>query len=219
MKEPLIHAVLDVAERHLITGMKDLGGGGLSCVVGEMALSAGFGAEVDLSKVHLKEEGMAPWEIWISESQERMMLSVKEEDLQAVPLTVPTLSMAERERSAIENVVDLPRRTPGMVVSTNTLLAQPYIRGIGSEIIGVGGDSSVATHYDGVYMSRPESALVDYFDVERVETLKGPQGTLYGRNATGGTINVAGDLPEQGRSAAFLQLKRLPAAPILKNEM
>ncbi len=83
-KEPLIHAVLDVAEKKLITGMKDLGGGGLSCVVGEMALSAGYGAKVELEKVHLKEEGMEPWEIWISESQERMMLSVPEENIREV---------------------------------------------------------------------------------------------------------------------------------------
>ena len=56
--------------------MKDLGGGGLSCVVGEMALAGGFGATVDLEKVPLKEEGLQPWEIWVSESQERMMLAV-----------------------------------------------------------------------------------------------------------------------------------------------
>jgi len=76
MKEPVIHAVLEANERGLVNGMKDLGGGGLSCVVGEIALAGGCGAEVDLSKVPLKEEGLAPWEIWVSESQERMMLSV-----------------------------------------------------------------------------------------------------------------------------------------------
>ncbi len=76
MKEPLIHACLEVVEKGYLTGMKDLGGGGLSCVIGEMALAAGFGAEVWLDKVPLKEEGMAPWEIWVSESQERMMLTV-----------------------------------------------------------------------------------------------------------------------------------------------
>ncbi len=76
IKEPLIHACLEIVEKGLLTGMKDLGGGGLSCVIGEMALSAGFGAEVWLDKVPLKEEGMAPWEIWVSESQERMMLTV-----------------------------------------------------------------------------------------------------------------------------------------------
>jgi phosphoribosylformylglycinamidine synthase len=77
IKEPIIHACLEIVEKELLTGMKDLGGGGLSCVVGEMALSAGFGAEVHLEKVLLKEENMAPWEIWVSESQERMMVTVE----------------------------------------------------------------------------------------------------------------------------------------------
>ncbi|HUU07680.1 MAG TPA: phosphoribosylformylglycinamidine synthase subunit PurL [Thermoplasmata archaeon] len=76
MKEPVMHAVLEANEKGLVNGMKDLGGGGLSCVVGEIALAGGCGAEVDLGKVPLKEEGLAPWEIWVSESQERMMLSV-----------------------------------------------------------------------------------------------------------------------------------------------
>ena len=84
MKEPLIHACLEVVEKGLLTGMKDLGGGGLSCVVGEMSLAAGCGAEVWLEKVPLKEKDMAPWEIWISESQERMMLTVKPQHVDEV---------------------------------------------------------------------------------------------------------------------------------------
>jgi phosphoribosylformylglycinamidine synthase len=84
MKEPVIHAVLDANEKGLVNGMKDLGGGGLSCVVGEIALAGGCGAEVDLSKVPLKEEGLAPWEIWVSESQERMMLSVSPKNVDEV---------------------------------------------------------------------------------------------------------------------------------------
>ena len=84
MKEPLIHAVLEVGRRKLITGMKDLGGGGLSCVCGELAFAAGFGVEVRLDRVPLKEEGLAPWEIWVSESQERMMLAVTDDNLDEV---------------------------------------------------------------------------------------------------------------------------------------
>jgi phosphoribosylformylglycinamidine synthase len=84
MKEPVIHAVLEANDRGLVNGMKDLGGGGLSCVVGEIALAGGCGAEVDLSKVPLKEEGLAPWEIWVSESQERMMLSVSPRNVDEV---------------------------------------------------------------------------------------------------------------------------------------
>jgi phosphoribosylformylglycinamidine synthase len=83
-KEPVMHACFEVNAKHLITGMKDLGGGGLSCVVGEMALEAGCGADVDLEKVPLKEPGLAPWEIWVSESQERMMCTCKPENVEKV---------------------------------------------------------------------------------------------------------------------------------------
>jgi phosphoribosylformylglycinamidine synthase len=84
MKEPLIHACLEANKKGLLRGMKDLGGGGLSCVTGEIALAGGVGAEVDISRVPLKEEGLEPWEIWVSESQERMMLAVAPEDVEAV---------------------------------------------------------------------------------------------------------------------------------------
>jgi phosphoribosylformylglycinamidine synthase len=83
-KEPLIHACLEANTKKLLNGMKDLGGGGLSCVVGEMAHAGGFGAKVNLEKVLLKEKGMKPWEIWVSESQERMMLAVSKENLKEV---------------------------------------------------------------------------------------------------------------------------------------
>jgi phosphoribosylformylglycinamidine synthase len=84
VKEPLIHACLEANEKGLLTGMKDLGGGGLSCVIGEMALAGGFGAEVHLERVPLKEKEIKPWEIWVSESQERMMLSVRPENVDEV---------------------------------------------------------------------------------------------------------------------------------------
>ncbi len=90
-KEPLIHACLEVNSRGLVHGMKDLGGGGLSCVVGEMALSGGCGAIVHLERVPLKEEGLAPWEIWVSESQERMMIAAAKEDVKAHPRGVRSL--------------------------------------------------------------------------------------------------------------------------------
>ena len=83
-KEPLIHAVLECNEKNLIEGMKDMGGGGLSCAASEMAHAGGLGAEIWLDKVPLREANMKPWEIWISESQERMLLSVKEENVDRV---------------------------------------------------------------------------------------------------------------------------------------
>jgi phosphoribosylformylglycinamidine synthase subunit PurL len=83
-KEPVLHVTRECITRGLLNGLKDLGGGGLSCVVGEMALAAGLGADVDLSKVLLKVPAMAPWEIWVSESQERMMFAVSDANLEEV---------------------------------------------------------------------------------------------------------------------------------------
>jgi len=83
-KEPLIHACLECNEKGLVIGMKDMGGGGLSCVCSEIAYEGGYGAEVYLDKVPLREENMEPWEIWVSESQERMLLVVKPDDVDRV---------------------------------------------------------------------------------------------------------------------------------------
>ena len=83
-KEPVIHATLECNKKGLLEGLKDFGGGGLSCVCGELAYSAGFGAEIHLDDVPLKEEGLSPWEIWVSESQERMMFLVDPKNVDKV---------------------------------------------------------------------------------------------------------------------------------------
>ncbi len=83
-KEPVIHVTLECNRKGLLEGLKDFGGGGLSCVCGELAYDAGFGAEIRLDDVPLKEEGLAPWEIWVSESQERMMFLVSTENVDKV---------------------------------------------------------------------------------------------------------------------------------------
>ena len=127
LKEPLIQACVESAQAGLLDGLKDLGGGGLSCVIGEMALAGGFGAEVDLEKVPLKEKGLAPWEIWVSESQERMMLAVRPEnvdsvlrifDLYDVPATVigrviPEKVCRVRYQGTVVLEMDLPFYTGG----------------------------------------------------------------------------------------------------------
>ncbi len=83
-KEPVIHVTLECNRKGLLEGLKDFGGGGLSCVCGELAYDAGFGAEIHLDNVPLKEEGLYPWEIWVSESQERMMFLVTPENVEKV---------------------------------------------------------------------------------------------------------------------------------------
>ena len=83
-KEPVIHACLECNRKGLLEGFKDFGGGGLSCVSGELAYSANMGAEIHLDNVPLKEEGLKPWEIWVSESQERMMMLVAPKNVEQV---------------------------------------------------------------------------------------------------------------------------------------
>ena len=96
MKEPLIQACLAAFEAGLVRGLKDLGGGGVATAFGELAHAGGFGMRLDLARVPLREEGLRPWEVWVSESQERMALDVRPRDVarvaeifreQDVPLT------------------------------------------------------------------------------------------------------------------------------------
>jgi len=80
-EEKLTRAIMEVRDRGLGSAVTDLGGGGLSCAIGEMAHRFHLGVTVKLDKVPLKYTGMTPWEIWVSESQERMLLSVRDENL------------------------------------------------------------------------------------------------------------------------------------------
>ena len=83
-KEPLMHAISEANEKGLISGMKDLGGGGLSCAVSEMSHAGGCGADVHLERVKLKEEGLDGWEIWVSESQERFLIAVSRDNVEGL---------------------------------------------------------------------------------------------------------------------------------------
>ena len=80
-EEALTHAVLEATEAGILDGMKDLGGGGLSSAVGELCYAGGLSAVVSLDRVPLKEVDMQPWEIWVSESQERMLMAISEKNL------------------------------------------------------------------------------------------------------------------------------------------
>ncbi len=83
LKQPLIRASLEAFERGLVAGLKDLGGGGLATASGELVHAAGLGSEIELDRVPLREEGLRPWEVWISESQERMLYDLRPRDLDA----------------------------------------------------------------------------------------------------------------------------------------
>ena len=116
-------------------------------------------------------------------------------DAQALPMAVSVLPGAELERLRVRTVEDLAGLAPSVTFSQNTGFAQLTIRGIGTNAVFAGSDPSSAVYFDGVYVARPAMVLADFMDIERVEVLRGPQGTLYGRNAVGGALNVITKLP------------------------
>lgn len=114
--------------------------------------------------------------------------------LPEVPISIKALSGDTLEAAGIRTTEQLSDLTPGLLVQ-RSVVGKISIRGIGNENCTIAGDPGVAVHSDGVYVARPAAGLFDLFDVERVEVLRGPQGTLYGRNATGGVINILPNRP------------------------
>ena len=114
--------------------------------------------------------------------------------LQDTPISITAISGDSLARSAIYDTEALSYSVPGLVIQRD-VIGKVVIRGIGTENFSVGGDPGVAVNLDNAYVARSSVAIFDFFDVERVEVLRGPQGTLYGRNATGGVINVISRAP------------------------
>lgn len=117
------------------------------------------------------------------------------ESVQDVPISIVAVTGDELARTGQTDFLNFAGRTPTLQYSQAGGEAQIYIRGIGSNLLAVGSDPSVAIHLDGVYLGRPNMGLNQFLDVDRVEVLRGPQGTLYGRNATGGSINIISKQP------------------------
>ncbi len=119
----------------------------------------------------------------------------RETTLQDTPISIAAFSGADLEKGGVVSTESLSAITPGLVVQKE-VIGKVVIRGVGTENFSVGSDPGVAIHQDGVYLARSSVSVFDFFDTERVEILRGPQGTLYGRNATGGVINIISQKPQ-----------------------
>ena len=122
------------------------------------------------------------------------------EDLQSVPLTVSAISAQDAERMGVTDTSSLTAAVPGLDFSRQANAATPFIRGVGATSSLIGNEASVATYVDGVYISAPQAALFTLNNIEHIEVDKGPQGTLFGRNATGGVVQVNTRDPSQDSS-------------------
>ena len=119
------------------------------------------------------------------------------ESVNRVPIAISVLSPAKLIASGITSTQKIEIATPGLVFGNTNGFAQIYVRGIGTDLIVPGQEAPVAFYLDGVYLPFQASQLQELGDVERIEVLKGPQGTLYGRNTTGGAINIISREPTQ----------------------
>jgi iron complex outermembrane recepter protein len=130
----------------------------------------------------------------------------REETLQDVPIAVSAFTAQSLYNQNVQNLGDLQGKVPDMQVyaarGSNTTLTA-YIRGIGQADPTWGFDPAVGIYLDDVYLARPQGTLLDVFDVDRIEVLRGPQGTLYGKNTIGGAIKyVSKPLPTKTEGSA-----------------
>ena len=118
------------------------------------------------------------------------------QNIQDVPITMNVFGAEQVEQARIVEVSDVANRTVGLNFDAfPASQPRPAVRGIGSSDRGAAGDPSTAVFIDEIYMGRPAAVAFDAFDVERIEVLKGPQGTLWGKNVVGGALHVVNRRP------------------------
>lgn len=126
----------------------------------------------------------------------------RSENVQNVPIAITAIGSEALSQAGIDDTRTLQLAVPALNYASDSGFAQPFLRGIGSDINVPGAEPSVATFIDGVYVAQQQGQIVDLLGTDRVEVLAGPQGTLYGRNASGGAINVYTLTPSQTPEAA-----------------
>ena len=133
---------------------------------------------------------------------ETVMVTARErvEDLQKVPLSIAAYTADDLEAQSIERLSELGQVTPnflyGQKIQSGSSAGQIYIRGIGQQDTNVQFSPGVGIYVDGVYLGRAQANDLDMADVERVEVLYGPQGTLFGKNSDGGALNIVTRKPD-----------------------
>lgn len=114
----------------------------------------------------------------------------RSENLQDVPINISAVTASSLAAAGSYNVTDLEKIAPGLQIYQTATAVLPFIRGVGSNLATSGFENSVVIYLDGIYQGNKLGNAFDLANIERIEVLKGPQGTLFGRNATGGAISI-----------------------------
>lgn len=127
----------------------------------------------------------------------------REESLQRVPIAISALTSTELKNANITSGVDLGKVVPSLQLHLEAGTVTTTLRGVGSAATPIGNEASVALYIDGIYYPRLAPVMFLLNNIDRVEVLKGPQGTLFGRNSSGGLINVVTRSPKPGQETVF----------------
>jgi iron complex outermembrane receptor protein len=127
----------------------------------------------------------------------------REQSLQEVPIAVTAITSNALDRAGVSETGQLTQLTPSLSMTRTNIQVTPFIRGIGTTNAAPGNEMAVATYIDGVYLLSAQASLFTFNNIERIEVLRGPQGTLFGRNATGGLIQIVTKDPTHTPSGHF----------------
>jgi iron complex outermembrane receptor protein len=127
----------------------------------------------------------------------------RSENLQSIPIAISAISGSQLQSAGITDTLDLAPAFPGLNMSYGNDAIQPHLRGVGSSAAGAGVENPVAIYVDGVYYGNQFGVPHDLFNISQISVLYGPQGTLFGRNATGGVIQMTSRDPSQTSEGIF----------------
>jgi len=114
----------------------------------------------------------------------------RSERLQDVPIAIGAISASAAAAKGINDTASIQAMVPGLVINRTANEGNIFIRGVGTNLFGPSSEQTVAVYVDNVYYASPEANLFSFNNIERIEVLKGPQGTLFGRNTTGGVVHI-----------------------------
>jgi len=128
----------------------------------------------------------------------------RRENIQDVPIAISAITASDLAAHGVQDTLDVAAAIPGLTMQGSMNGLQAHLRGVGTSAIQAGGENSIATYIDGVYIASLSGSLLQLSNIQQIEVDKGPQGTLFGRNATGGVISITTKAPSHtfGGSAA-----------------
>src|SRR6266850_5461801 len=119
----------------------------------------------------------------------------RRENIQDVPIAIAAISESDLAAHGVQNTLDVAAAIPGLTMQGSMNGLQAHLRGVGTTAIAAGEENSIATYVDGVYIASLSGSFLQLSNIEQIEVDKGPQGTLFGRNATGGVISIMTKAP------------------------